>query len=43
MNNLQILMIPGATHRSAPGRPEFYTALVGFMTSHGEEGFEGRR
>lgn len=34
MSNLEVLVIPGADHVSAFGRPEFVTALVGFLTRH---------
>lgn len=43
MGNLEVLIIPNATHGSAVLRPEFFTALLGFLTKHEGEEHQPRR
>jgi len=37
MSNLEVIVLPGATHGTTLSRPEFMTALVGFLRKHREE------
>lgn len=42
MSELEVLVIPGATHSSTGRRPEFLTGLLGFLTKHqGGQGPDG--
>jgi pimeloyl-ACP methyl ester carboxylesterase len=37
MSHLEVLVLPGATHGTTLSRPEFVTALIGFLRKHREE------
>ena len=37
MSNLEVIVLPGATHGTTLSRPEFVTALAGFLRKHQEK------
>ncbi len=37
LGRLEVLVLPGADHASTIGRPEFVTAVLGFLAKHGKE------
>lgn len=37
MGRLEVLVLPGADHATTIGRPEFVTAVLGFLAKHGKE------
>jgi hypothetical protein len=37
LGNVKLVVIPGANHMNAPGRPEFLDALKTFLGAHGDK------